>query len=516
MSARVAPRGPSVALVLVDADGANTDLVSEEWLLYWCKRGSSGLTSVEVGRWKNIDLHEEASDIRAGTPILLDPRAQVDPRLASFLGRSRFAFLALGTREAYAKDYRLFFTFLWRRGRYWDEASSDDIDDYEAWRRRAPQNPGRVSGAKWARELAAFTLLYNWAAGKGYVACNPLVFQTVRRRDGSTYSAAANRPKDVRCSNVKWVTPRTFRLWRDIGLRGYNRVGLPEPGWRGRNDGRNTAFAELLFESGLRLREAGCLLTFEVPAIASGRTYCEGTVGAAVAKNRERMFYVPVSIVDKVSAYVATTRRAAVLRAQHRRRYDSLTQRLIVSSISDGQPWRLEWTDDRGRVGRAPAGALDPDERQRLFIRGSWGLEPLQLWLTEGGMPMDYQSWEAVFSAANNRCKARETPIRLTPHMCRHSFALKMLVTLQRAFDERFGLDAQERDHLRKIYGDVFTLVKDLLGHRSEETTRNIYLEPLNGIRLATILDTHENLGHILADMAVSNPLILDVAGSGL
>ncbi len=36
--------------------------------------------------------------------------------LARFLARSRFAWLAEGTREACARDYRLFFSFLWQRG----------------------------------------------------------------------------------------------------------------------------------------------------------------------------------------------------------------------------------------------------------------------------------------------------------------------------------------------------------------------------------------------------------------
>ncbi len=74
--------------------------------------------------------------------------------LARFLGRSRFAWLAEGTRQAYAKDYRLFFSFLWQRGRYWHEADRDDLLDWEAWRRRG-QQPGRgIGGSKWQRELA--------------------------------------------------------------------------------------------------------------------------------------------------------------------------------------------------------------------------------------------------------------------------------------------------------------------------------------------------------------------------
>ena len=47
---------------------------------------------------------------------------------------------------------------------------------------------------------------------------------------------------------------------------------------------------------------------------------------------------------------------------------------------------------------------MDADQRRRLFIKGPEGLEPLQLWLTEGGMPMRYESWPKVFDAASARC----------------------------------------------------------------------------------------------------------------
>lgn len=467
-----------------------------------------------VGEWCDIDDRERAVGVRDGTPILIDPMMRVDPHLARFLGRSRFSFLALGTRESYVKDYRLFFTFLWRRGRYWNEATPDDIDDYEAWRRRAPENPRRIGGAKWARELAAFTLLYGWAVDRGHMTRNPVVYQAIRRPGRPDVDRPVNQPKDVRCSNVKWVTPRTFRLWRDIGLRGYAASGLPQPGWRGRNDGRNAAFADLLFETGLRLREGGCLLTIDIPAAVAGRGYYEAPVAAAIAKHRERMCYIPAAVVEQITAYVVTTRAAAIRRAQREHRYDALTTKRIVSTITDGRRRSIEWTDERARAGRAPVDALGADERRRLFTAGPNGLEPLQLWLTEGGMPMDYRSWEAVFVAANRRCDQLSTSVHLSPHMCRHSFALKMLVTLQRALDVRFGIDGDEREHLKQIYGNVFHLVKDLLGHRSEQTTRNIYLEPVNGIRLAMLLDNNnqDDLDQLLGRLASSSSLVLDVA----
>jgi hypothetical protein len=264
----------------VDAiSGRKSDCsVGDEWMLYWTARG----VDVPVGfdntldGWVDIDAREQTAGIEEATPILIDPAGRIDPRLARFLRRSRFAFLAEGTRQSYVKDYRLFFSFLWRRGKYWDQADYDDIDDYEAWRRRSTDNPRPIGGSKWARELAAFKLLFDWAVVTGAVERNPVATHTVHRRDGTVVEVADNRPKDVRAANVKWVTPRTYRLWCDIGLRGYTGDGVPEPGWRGRNDGRNAAFADLLFDSGLRLREGGCLLTVEVPVPMTGQVYCEG------------------------------------------------------------------------------------------------------------------------------------------------------------------------------------------------------------------------------------------------
>jgi integrase len=312
-------------------------------------------------------------------------------------------------------------------------------------------------------------------------------------------------------SNVKWLTPRTFRLWRDIGLRGYTAAGLPQAGWRGRNDGRNAAFADLLVDSGLRLREAGCLLTLEVPRALSGQVYYEGTVAAAIAKRRERMFYVSAAALAGVTAYMATTRRAAIRRAQRQGRYDRMPGVRVVTGTSQGKDCRVGWEDRLGRRGEEAIRLIGERGRRLLFIEGSSGLEPLALWLTEGGMPMDYRSWEAVFRSANQRCAQSGKPIVATPHTCRHSFALKMLVTLQRALDQRFGLSREERTDLRKVYGDAFALVKDLLGHRSEVTTRQTYLEPLNGIRLATMLEGSEDFDTVLARVAASSRRVMDL-----
>jgi integrase len=111
----------------------------------------------------------------------------------------------------------------------------------------------------------------------------------------------------------------------------------------------------------------------------------------------------------------------------------------------------------------------------------------LWLWLTEAGIPIADQSWEKVFDAANARVAAvfaaatrqdgrRRTAIACSPYMMRHSFALYMLVALHHALDRRFGLTPEERKHFRQVYGDPWVMVRDLLGHKSEQTTRLVYL----------------------------------------
>jgi integrase len=87
-----------------------------------------------------------------------------------------------------------------------------------------------------------------------------------------------------------------------------------------------------------------------------------------------------------------------------------------------------------------------------------------------------------------------------------------MLVTLQRAHNRMYGLTDGERRDVRQIYGEVFKLVKDLLGHASEQTTRDVYLEPVTGLRLGLFLDGSEDLDAVMARVAASSRRVMDVA----
>ena len=56
------------------------------------------------------------------------------------------------------------------------------------------------------------------------------------------------------------------------------------------------------------------------------------------------------------------------------------------------------------------------------------------------------------------------------------------------AHEVRFGLDASEREELRRTHGDPYVMVQQLLGHSNVETTRSIYLQPAQRVPLELFL----------------------------
>nr|WP_228867314.1 integrase [Streptomyces halstedii] len=469
--------------------------------------------------WVDLNVREEAIRIDPGDVFFTDPTGRVDPRLTLYTTRSAFAHLARETRRNYAGDCCLFFNFLWQRGKNWCDAEAEDLLDFEDWRRWSPRNPQRISGAKWNRELAAFARIYKWAMAKKYVAANPVLEREVLGRNGGMVNVPAQRAKDARSSNVKWLTPRAYRMWRDVGLRGYTAEGKRDSSFRGRNDDRNAAYSDLLFSSGMRLSEGGSLLTFEVPKLGSStKRFLDGRLARAATKSRrERTFYVAVEDLRSITAYERTTRRAAIRRAQAKGRYESMDDVWVLEKRSGWQESTLHFWDEKGRLVGRDLTSLDVEERQRLFIEGDGGLEPLWLWLSEEGRPFQPHSWEAVYRAASERCrkvlkgKVAQVPY-FTPHMARHSFALKMLAALMHVLDKRFALTSEERRDFRLLYGDAWRMVKDLLDHASEETTRKIYLAPVSDLQIRSLLldEADPGTNELLARIAEMSERVLD------
>lgn len=436
---------------------------------------------------QSLAQRERSLGLLPSQPFLLRPDGAPDVDVLSFFASSSFKLLSEQTRLSYAKDLRLFLSFLESQSKPWRESTRTDLLDFEHWRRRDPANPHRVSGAKFSRELAACKKFFEWQRQRGAMAANAAAEQadSWHEPDGPSL-----RPRDARSSRVKWLTPRAFQQWRDVGLGGHRLDGARDSSWHGRNDGRNVAFANLLWSSGLRLREAGTLLLSELPDPDANTRYLRARVGDAVAKGRGRDFWMASDARRELEAYVVSTRAAAVSRARREGRYEDLPNRLLVVGRDRSRLQVRDTAVDQATT--VTLGQLEARDRARLFIDGANGPEPAMLFLGESGLPMHYESWEAVFAGASRRCTRLGVPVSCYPHMLRHSFALRMLVTLLHAFDRRMGLTPDERRDYRLLFGDPWTLVQTLLGHTNPQTTRDIYLEPVSGLQVDLFLNADE------------------------
>ncbi len=433
-------------------------------------------------------LRERSAGLAPGQPFLLRPDGAADADVLAFFASATYKLLSEQTQLSYAKDLRLVLSFLESQGRSWRTATSSDLLDFEYWRRRDPDNEHRVSGAKFSREIAACKKFFAWQHKRGVIASDPA--DEVAPAGGA--GARSLRPRDVRPVRVKWLTPGAYRQWRDVGLAGRLPDGAADRAWRGRNDGRNLAFADLLWSSGLRLREAGTLLVQELPAVDSPGQFLRARVGAGVAKGRGRDFWMSAPARRQLGAYVLSTRAEAVSRARREGRYEDLPARQVVVG-QDRSGLRVR--DRDGQVRTTTLDQLDWRERASLFLQEDEGLAPAMLFLGDSGLPMRYESWEAVFSTANRRCARLGVPVSCYPHMLRHSFALRMLVTLLHAFDRRMGLTPEERRDYRMLFGDPWTLVQTLLGHTNPQTTRDVYLEPVSGLQVDLFLNAEDSAG---------------------
>ncbi|UTM40174.1 tyrosine-type recombinase/integrase [Rhodococcus sp. D-6] len=471
------------------------------WRLAYARPSRRRLTSpVALKYAPTIDAREAAVGIRPGQPFLLSPTGRPDIDVSLFFASDTFTRLAADSQASYAMDLKVFLSFLAVQGVDWRDATHDDLADFEFWRRRDDRNPRRVSAAKFSRELAAISKFYSWQQHRGTVSRSPVVMVNQGKPAGPRSLRPELLPKSVRSTRVKWLTPRAYVRWRDIGLGGYLPDGTRDERWRGRNDGRNLALAETLWSSGLRLREGGSLVLAELPSFASELQYTRGRVSESVAKGgRGRDFWISGRTLKLIDNYCESTRREAVHRAQREGRYTAITTKKVVDRVDHRRI--VHYRDGDGRPATVPLDNLDWKDRLDFFVEGESGLEPWMLWLSEAGLPLPYRTWEAVFSTANARCHGLGVDIRCHPHMLRHSFALRMLVALIYTHDLRMGITAAERREFRHLFGDPWVLVQTMLGHANLATTRDCYLEPVSGLQVELFLNSDPADGSLIDDL---------------
>ena len=430
-------------------------------------------------------------------PSILRDAAPYDAHLERFL-----ADLPLnGVRSphslrSYAYDLLVWVRFLDEaRGKTVWLATRDDVDAYHRARRQGDA-AHRISAASWNRAVAALDKLYRWAVEDGIIAQSPFTYRDVWRRmpsgRGRTITVARNQAYERAAirSDVKFITIEDYRRFRDVGLQGLAVDGGARHGARDRNGNRNALFADLLITTGLRLEEASSLLAVEIEEAirvstsarlrhdANGDRQVAFKLPAALTKgDRGRTIRIPATLLARLRSYLEVERANAVAKFQVR----NGAQRMpagIVASISGGT---VEVTAKDGKPTPLRLETVTPDERRRLILHDAGGkaVEPAALWLSEIGLPLAPNSWEAVFARASRRCQDAGLPFDVSPHQLRHSFAVHMLALLIR---QRFGEVSKAEDlsgaAYRRLLGDPLQQVQRLLGHSSLATTY-IYLDHL-------------------------------------
>jgi hypothetical protein len=308
-------------------------------------------------------------------------------------------------------------------------------------------------------------------------------------------------------------------LWRNLGLRGFTSEGVPRQEWRGRTEDRDVAFVEGLFGTGLRIGEWSSILTIEVPSCAS-EALVRSRVASSCAKGGSgRPFWMRRRVAQQVDFYVQEgSRTAAIARAQAVSRYEQVGDRWMVERIRRDGQLEVEAPDGSQRTFRLDA--LDPSTRMRLFRRSSGGLEPMWLWLNDDGTPRPKHSWYKTFDRANARVAKTlahqwAAPLWCRPHMLRHSFALRWFcIATFVAWQRTDLLTKQEQRDFRNQLGDVWFLLATLLGHRSVEVTRSVYLEPFQALQIEELIalmdvDDRHSLERLVATVGAGEPRVL-------
>jgi len=427
---------------------------------------------------------------RAGQPFLLDPVGAPDLRVNSWFDSDDVRGLAPTTWKKYAYSLVVWLSFLWAYGQPWDDVEPTAEEAFKTWRTLDERNPRPVESGTYGDDLTVIRLFYLWAASK-YQVPNPIRTRRTRgkRRDGTQAEKPVTAPKATRDRDVKWFDPAGFERYRDCGLLGLTLEGDEDLGWRGRNGQRNAAFADLLYGTALRLEEGGSLLLVELPPDDPSRGFYTCHMAEKCAKGDvARRYWMSRKALLPVLDYCEGARATAVRRARAAGRYEQIAVARLLTRMLPDRRARLVTQD--GLVSEVPLDSLTPLERRRLLRETPQGLEPVALWLNEDGLPRDPHGWEHVFAEANKRLRGLGLEgFAGAPHMLRHSCALRWFSVGRLLFDKKFAhLDGEELRDLRYEFGSTWDLVRLMLGHADQRTTKETYLEPFEALELEILL----------------------------
>lgn len=444
------------------------------------------------------ELWLDEMGIPDGTPFILGPDFSYDTDLNSHFHRVNFLAGPINSQRNRATALCAFLNFLHRtRGVSWRDATESDHDAFLYWRRHDLRGP-RIGGDTWSQDVSHLFQFYKYASQKSWVAEIPIPQRESRagrhsspgaqgrgHRGAGAEKVPASYAHDGGKHTIEWFPPASYRQWRDVGVLGYSRDGLPRNNFRGRWASRNAVFCDLMVRTGMRLEEQASLLALEVPTGPGPAGYSRFWLPEAIAKGGSaRWIYVSASVRRDLTSYVIEDRRAVVEEAHATGKYQGIRRPFVITDPST--PHQAVCTSGIQRGTKVDVRDLNPVERRRLLVDTEDGLEPAMLWLGESGMPLSLSTWKDMFRDANIRCSEQGVDLAGHAHLLRHTFSVVTLEQLQRGHIAALAeMNPDQRLHYQRIFGDPLDWVRRRLGHRSVTTTL-IYLHALQELEMET------------------------------
>ncbi|MEU5547277.1 integrase [Streptomyces sioyaensis] len=430
-----------------------------------------------------------------GLRFLLSPLVEYDVVLNSYFHRVDLIDAPWNSNANRARALAGYLNFLHcaRGGKSWRQATEADHLAFHQWRRRDPAGP-RVAGGTWSQEVAHVNQFFEWAVRQNQLGAVPIPHRSRRPAPLGTFAGTpraraeetvpATYAHDEGGERIEWLPPASYRLWRDVGLRGYGADGLPTGRFKGRWSARNATFTDLMVRTGMRLSEQSHLTTMEMPVGVGLGGYQRFWLPGAIAKYfSARWIYAPHSVVRDLAAYAELDRAEVVEDARTAGRYRRWRRPLVIDDPSRPQLVRVAGGGTRRVVNLRELKAM---ERRRLLVETSDGLEPALFWLGEDGQPLAVSTWKSVFADANARCRDQRIALSCHAHLLRRGFAVVTLEQLQRGHIAALvELNEAQRGHYTRIFGDPLDWVRRRLGHRSVLTTA-VYLHALQELEMET------------------------------
>jgi hypothetical protein len=223
-----------------------------------------------------------------------------------------------------------------------------------------------------------------------------------------------------------------------VGFGGLTPDAGLDVSFRGWRPHRNRAARELALMTGMRIQEWSTSLLPE-PGLVDGRrpAFADVELKACAKFGRPRSVYVAPDRMELLGPYLLLERPDIVAKAQCslRRRHRELfvIQRLEADGYEGPRGTRRP--DDHAHVKN-----MKPDLRRPAVVETGDGLDPLALFIGQGGRMLTFSAWDKIRWRAWDRMKAwaGDGHAPVLPRRCwvyhdlRHTFSLQLLIFLTR------------------------------------------------------------------------------------